>query len=128
VHFDRNGFAYVMDRTTARCCAPQVRDVDWAEKVDLKTGRPIKVREHSPLEVGRNVRLARRRWAARTSSPARVDPKEPNKFYCPTNNWCMEDEPQERTHTQQGTVYVFANVYMYPEKPGVTGKIKKFDV
>ena len=48
--------------------------------------------------------------------------------YCPTNNWCMEDEPQERTHTNQGTVYVFANVYMYPEKPGVTGKFKKFDV
>ena len=46
----------------------------------------------------------------------------------PTNNWCMEDEPQERTHTNQGTVYVFANVYMYPEKPGVTGKFKKFDV
>jgi glucose dehydrogenase len=25
-------------------------------------------------------------------------------------------------------VYVFANVYMYPEKPGVTGKFKKFNV
>jgi hypothetical protein len=23
-------------------------------------------------------------------------------------------------------VYVFANGYMYPEKPGVTGKFKKF--
>ncbi len=51
--------------------------------------------------------------------PCSVDPKEPNKFYCPTNNWCMELEPQERTHTQQGTVYVFANVYMFPEKPGI---------
>ncbi len=60
--------------------------------------------------------------------PCSVDPKDPTKFYCPTNNWCMEDEPQERTHTQQGTVYVFANVYMYPEKPGITGKLKKFDV
>ena len=60
--------------------------------------------------------------------PCSVDPKEPNKFYCPTNNWCMELEPQERSHTNQGTVYVFANVYMFPEKPGVTGKIKKFDV
>jgi glucose dehydrogenase len=48
--------------------------------------------------------------------------------YCPTNNWCMEDEPQERSHTQQGIVYVFANVYMYPEKPGITGKLKKFNV
>jgi glucose dehydrogenase len=60
--------------------------------------------------------------------PGSVDPKEPNIFYMPTNNWCMELNPQERTHTNQGTVYVFANVYMYPEKPGITGKIKKFDV
>jgi len=45
--------------------------------------------------------------------PGSVDPKEPNIFYMPTNNWCMELEPQERTHTIQGTVYVFANVYMY---------------
>ncbi len=34
----------------------------------------------------------------------------------------------KRTHTNQGTVYVFANVYMYPEVPGTTGKIKKYDV
>ena len=60
--------------------------------------------------------------------PGSVDPKDPTKFYMPTNNWCMEDEPQARTHTQQGTVYVFANVYMYPEKPGIMGKLKKFDV
>ena len=40
----------------------------------------------------------------------------------------MELEPQQRSHTTQGTVYVFANVYMYPEKPGITGKFKKFNV
>ena len=60
--------------------------------------------------------------------PCSVDPNEPAQFLLPTNNWCMESNPQERSHTQQGTVYVFANVYMYPEKPGVTGKIKKFNV
>ena len=60
--------------------------------------------------------------------PCAIDPTEPGMAYCPTNNWCMEDEPQERSHTQQGTVYVFANVYMYPEKPGITGKFKKFNV
>ncbi len=40
----------------------------------------------------------------------------------------MEDDPQARAYQQQGTVYVFANVYMYPERPGVTGRLKKFDV
>jgi glucose dehydrogenase len=101
---------------------------DWAEKIDMKTGRPIKVREHSPLERGRNVSACPSAMGGKDQQPASVDPKEPNLFYVPTNNWCMELEPQERTHTNQGTVYVFANVYMYPEKQGTTGKIKKYDV
>jgi glucose dehydrogenase len=101
---------------------------DWAEKVDLKTGRPVKVREHSPLELGRNVAACPSAMGGKDQQPGSVDPADPTKFYMPTNNWCMELEPQERTHTQQGTVYVFANVYMFPEKPGTTGKLKKFDV
>jgi lanthanide-dependent methanol dehydrogenase len=128
-HFDRNGFAYVLDRTDGTLLrANKYVTADWAEKIDLKTGRPIKVREHSPLEVGRNVQVCPSAMGGKDQQPCAVDPKEPNMVYCPTNNWCMEDEPQERTHTTQGTVYVFANVYMYPEKPGITGKFKKFDV
>ncbi|MGH8605014.1 MAG: PQQ-binding-like beta-propeller repeat protein, partial [Gammaproteobacteria bacterium] len=129
VHFDRNGFAYVLDRVDGTLLrAHKFVTVDWAEKVDLKTGRPVKVKEHSPFKVGVNTKACPSAMGGKDQQPCAVDPKEPNKFYCPTNNWCMEDEPQERTHTQQGTVYVFANVYMYPEKPGVTGKFKKFDV
>ena len=128
-HFDRNGFAYVLDRTNGTLLrANKYVTVDWAEKIDMKTGRPVKVREHSPLERGRNVSACPSAMGGKDQQPASVDPAEPNKFYVPTNNWCMELEPQERTHTQQGTVYVFANVYMYPEKPGTTGKVKKFDV
>jgi PQQ-dependent dehydrogenase (methanol/ethanol family) len=129
VHFDRNGFAYVLDRTDGSLLrAHKYVTTDWAEKVDLKTGRPVKVREHSPLERGRNVAACPSAMGGKDQQPCAIDPKEPNKAYCPTNNWCMELEPQERTHTQQGTVYVFANVFMYPEKPGITGKVKKFDV
>ncbi|MFA5950899.1 MAG: PQQ-dependent dehydrogenase, methanol/ethanol family [Hyphomicrobium sp.] len=129
VHFDRNGFNYVLDRTDGTLLrANKYVTADWAEKIDLKTGRPVKVREHSPLERERNVTACPSAMGGKDQQPCSVDPKEPNKFYCPTNNWCMELEPQERSHTNQGTVYVFANVYMFPEKPGVTGKIKKFDV
>jgi PQQ-dependent dehydrogenase (methanol/ethanol family) len=128
-HFDRNGFAYVLDRTDGTLLrANKYVTVDWAEKIDLKTGRPIKVKEHSPFAVGVNTSVCPSAMGGKDQQPCAVDPKEPNMVYCPTNNWCMEDEPQERTHTNQGTVYVFANVYMYPEKPGVTGKVKKFDV
>ena len=129
VHFDRNGFAYVLDRVDGTLLrAHKFVTVNWAEKVDLKTGRPVKVKKHSPFAVGDNTQACPSAMGGKDQQPCSVDPKEPNLFYCPTNNWCMEDEPQKRTHTQQGTVYVFANVYMYPEKPGTTGKIKKFDV
>jgi lanthanide-dependent methanol dehydrogenase len=129
VNFDRNGFAYVIDRTDGTLLrAHKYVTVDWAEKVDLETGRPIKVRDHSPLEVGRNVSACPSAMGGKDQQPGAFDPKQPNLYYMPTNNWCMELEPQERTHTNQGTVYVFANVYMQPEVAGTTGKIKKFDV
>ncbi len=129
VHFDRNGFAYVLDRTDGTLVrAHKYVTVNWAEKIDFKTGRPIKVPEHSPLEVGKTTQACPSAMGGKDQQPASVDPKDPTKFYVPTNNWCMTDEPQTRTGTQQGVVYVFANVFMYPEKPGVTGRLKKFDV
>jgi PQQ-dependent dehydrogenase (methanol/ethanol family) len=129
VHFDRNGFAYVLDRTDGTLLrAHKYVTVNWAEKVDMKTGRPVKIAEHSPLKAGVNTQACPSAMGGKDQQPVAVDPTDPANFYVPTNNWCMEDEPQVRSHTQQGTVYVFANVYMYPEKPGVTGKFKKFNV
>ncbi len=129
VHFDRNGFAYVLDRTDGTLLrANKYVTVNWAEKIDMKTGRPVKVPEHSPLKVGENTQACPSAMGGKDQQPVAVDPNDPANFYVPTNNWCMELEPQQRSHTTQGTVYVFANVYMYPEKPGVTGKFKKFNV
>ncbi|MCG8378117.1 MAG: PQQ-binding-like beta-propeller repeat protein, partial [Proteobacteria bacterium] len=106
VHFDRNGFAYVHDRRDGTLLrAHKFVTVNWAEKVDLKTGRPVKVKKHSPFAVGVNTQTCPSAMGGKDQQPCAVDPKEPNKFYCPTNNWCMELEPQKRTHTQQGTVY-----------------------
>jgi lanthanide-dependent methanol dehydrogenase len=129
MHFDRNGFAYMLDRTDGTLLrANKYVTVNWAEKVDMKTGRPVKVFEHSPLKVHENTQACPSAMGGKDQQPCAIDPKEPGMAYCPTNNWCMELEPQERSHTQQGIVYVFANVFMYPEKPGITGKLKKFNV
>ena len=129
IHFDRNGFAYVLDRADGTLLrAHKYVTTNWAEKVDMKTGRPVKVYEHSPLKAHGNTQACPSAMGGKDQQPCAIDPSEPGMAYCPTNNWCMEDEPQERSHTQQGIVYVFANVYMYPEKPGITGKFKKFNV
>ena len=129
VHFDRNGFAYVLDRTDGTLLeAHKYVDVNWAEKVDMKTGRPVKVYEHSPLLVNQMAQACPSAMGGKDQQPASVDPKDPQVFYVPTNNWCMQDTPQTRTSMQQGVVYVFANVYMYEDKAGVSGRLKAFNV
>ncbi|CAB4244038.1 Methanol dehydrogenase [Methylacidimicrobium sp. AP8] len=129
VHFDRNGFCYVLNRTDGTIIrANKFVTVNWAEKIDMKTGRPVKVKEHSPFEVGKAVQAYPSAMGGKDQQPVAVDPKEPNVFYAPTNNWGMTLEPMERAHTNQGSVYVFANVLMKPEKPGVMGRFKAFDV
>ena len=42
VHFDRNGFAYTLDRVTGELLVAEKYDpsVNWATHVDMKTGRP----------------------------------------------------------------------------------------
>lgn len=129
VHFDRNGFVYVHDRRDGTLLrAHKFVTVDWAEKVDLKTGRPVKVKKHSPFAIGVATPACPSAMGGKDQQPCAVDPTDPEHFYCPTNNWCMTDEPTERTHTTQGTVYVFANVHMKAEVPGILGKFKKFNV
>jgi PQQ-dependent dehydrogenase (methanol/ethanol family) len=129
VHFDRNGFVYVLDRTNGTLLeAHKYVTVNWAEKVDMKTGRPVKVYEHSPLLVNQMAQACPSAMGGKDQQPASVDPSDPQVFFVPTNNWCMQDTPQTRTSLQQGVVYVFANVYMYEEQPGVSGRIKAFNV
>jgi lanthanide-dependent methanol dehydrogenase len=129
VHFDRNGFAYVLDRTNGDLLeAHKYVAVNWAEKIDMKTGRPVKVGEHSPLMVGQMAQACPSAMGGKDQQPASVDPNNPEIFYVPTNNWCMQDTPQTRTSMQQGVVYVFANVYMYEHVPGVAGRLKAFNV
>ncbi len=129
VHFDRNGFVYVLDRTDGTLLeAHKYVSVNWAEKIDMKTDRPVKVSEHSPLMVNQMAQACPSAMGGKDQQPASVDPSNPQIFYVPTNNWCMQDTPQTRTSLQQGVVYVFANVYMYEEVPGVSGRIKAFNV
>jgi PQQ-dependent dehydrogenase (methanol/ethanol family) len=127
--FNRNGFAYVLDRRDGTLLkASKYTAVNWAESIDMKTGRPIKVPEHSPLERGKNVSAAPSAMGGKDQQPCSVDPAEPNVFFCGTNNWYMELDPQEKGNTMLGLPYVFANVLMKPNKPGALGIVKAFDV
>lgn len=129
VHFDRNGFAYVLDRRTGELLrAHNYVTVNWAKKISMKDDRPVRVLKHAPFEVGVTTQVCPSAMGGKDQQPVSVDLQNPAIFYVPTNNWCMEYTPTERTHTEQGQLYVFAKVYMYPEVPGVSGRLKKFNV
>ncbi len=55
LHAPKNGFFYVIDRSTGKLIsAEKIGKVDWAESIDLKTGRPVE-RKGARYEDGQEL-------------------------------------------------------------------------
>ncbi len=121
VHFDRNGFAYTMDRTNGALLVAEKYDpaVNWATHVDMETGRPVGVARYSTQANGEDVNTTNICPAAlgtKDQQPAAFSPKT-GLFYVPTNHVCMDYEPYKVSYTA-GQPYVGATVAMYPAPGG----------
>lgn len=122
VHFDRNGFAYTLDRTNGELLVAEKYDpkVNWATKVDMdknsKTyGRPLVVPQYSTEHQGEDVNTKNICPAAlgtKDQQPAAFSP-DTGLFYVPTNHVCMDYEPFRVRYTA-GQPYVGATLSMYP--------------
>ncbi|MBP2233585.1 PQQ-dependent dehydrogenase (methanol/ethanol family) [Sinorhizobium kostiense] len=122
VHFDRNGFAYTLDRSTGELLVAKKYDptVNWATEVvmDPKSeqyGRPQVVDQYSTEHNGEDVNTTGVCPAAlgtKDQQPATYSPKT-KLFYVPTNHVCMDYEPYRVSYTA-GQAYVGATVNMYP--------------
>jgi PQQ-dependent dehydrogenase (methanol/ethanol family) len=117
VHFDRNGFAYVLDRTDGKLLQANKYDprVNWATHVDLTTGVPEVVSQYAPGDQGadhntKNVCPAA--LGSKDQQPAAYSPVT-HMFYVPTNHVCMDYEPFKVSYTA-GQPYVGATLSMYP--------------
>ena len=107
VHFDKNGFAYTLDRATGRLLiAAAFAPVNWAKSVDLATGRPV-------LDPARQTGTSRGNvkgicpsleGGASPSSPAAYSPRT-HLFYTSTNNLCMDYAVTHASHLK-GTPFV----------------------
>jgi PQQ-dependent dehydrogenase (methanol/ethanol family) len=123
VHFDRNGFAYTMDRTTGALLVAEKYDpkVNWATHVDMRTGRPQVVKQYSTAQNGPDVNtkgVCPAALGSKDQQPASFDPNT-KLFYVPTNHVCMDYEPFKVEYTA-GQPYVGATLSMYPA-PGSHG-------
>jgi alcohol dehydrogenase (cytochrome c) len=122
VHFDRNGFAYTLDRISGELLVAEKYDpsVNWATKVDMDKnsrtyGRPQVVAQFSTEAQGEDVNTKNICPAAlgtKDQQPAAFSPKT-GLFYVPTNHVCMDYEPFRVRYTA-GQPYVGATLSMYP--------------
>ncbi len=117
VHFDRNGFAYVLDRTDGKLLEAEKYDpaVNWASKIDLASGKPVLVNQFGPGAQGadhntKNVCPAA--LGSKDEQPSAYSPVS-HMFFVPTNHVCMDYEPFKVSYTA-GQPYVGATLSMYP--------------
>jgi lanthanide-dependent methanol dehydrogenase len=107
VHFDKNGFAYTLDRATGRLLVAQpFAPENWAKSVDLATGRPL-VDPSKQTGVARgNVKgiCPSLEGGVSPASPAAYSPRT-HLFYTSTNNLCM-DYLASRASYLKGTPYM----------------------
>nr|WP_242685285.1 methanol/ethanol family PQQ-dependent dehydrogenase [Haematobacter massiliensis] len=122
VTFDRNGFAYTLDRASGELLVAEKYDpaVNWATKVDMDKnsatyGRPLVVAEYSTSQNGEDVNttgICPAALGTKDQQPAAYSPKT-GLFYVPTNHVCMDYEPF-RVSYSAGQPYVGATLSMYP--------------
>ena len=121
-HFDRNGFAYTLDRESGELLVAEKFDpaVNWATHVEMdpdsdQYGRPQVVAQYSTEQNGEDENTTGVCPAAlgtKDMQPAAYSPKT-NVFYVPTNHVCMDYEPFRVAYTA-GQPYVGATLSMFP--------------
>jgi PQQ-dependent dehydrogenase (methanol/ethanol family) len=117
VHFDRNGFAYTMDRATGEVLlAKPFVPMNWSTGVDLKTGRPQVVVDKRTDGGKKASYICPSLEGGKNQQPAAFSPLT-GLFYVPTNNLCMDFEARDVAYVA-GTPYIGGNA---PEVAGPGG-------
>lgn len=126
VHFNRNGFAYVLDRATGEVLSARPFGyLNWATGVDLRTGKPnvvpektthagVWTRDVCPPDIG-----------VKDQQPASYSPRT-GLFYVPTNHLCM-DYLTHHTSYIAGTPYWATNIKRRPAPGGYRGSLMAWD-
>jgi PQQ-dependent dehydrogenase (methanol/ethanol family) len=122
VHFDRNGFAYTLDRANGELLVAEKFDpsVNWASRIDLDKasatyGRPLVIEKYAPERKGEDettTGICPGALGAKNQQPAAFSPRT-GLFYVPTNHICMDYEPFH-VHFEPGLPYVGATLSLYP--------------
>ena len=105
VHFNKNGFAYTIDRMTGEVLkAAKFGNVTWADHIDLKTGEPAVNPGFEPHEGQITQNVCPGPTGVKDQEPAAFSPVT-GLFYVPTLNFCNAIEPLKALYIQ-GTPFM----------------------
>jgi PQQ-dependent dehydrogenase (methanol/ethanol family) len=123
---DRNGYVYVIDRTTGQVLSANPFGYITSTKgVDLSSGRLIDNPEMKP-EVGKVIRnICPAAPGAKDWQPSAFSPNT-GLVYIPHQNLCMDSESLEANYIA-GTPYVGTNARMYAGPGGNRGEFLAWD-
>ena len=124
---ERNGYIYVLDRTTGEVLSAEpFGPINSSKGVDLKTGRLIENPEKR-TGTGKVVRdICPTASGLKDWQPSAFSPRT-GLLYIPHNNLCMDEEGVEVNYIA-GTPYVGMNVRMVAGPGGNRGAFTAWDV
>jgi PQQ-dependent dehydrogenase (methanol/ethanol family) len=126
IHPGRTGFVFVLDRETGELLsAEKFQHVTWANKYDLKTGKPDEVPEKRTHFGTVTTGICPSSTGAKEFVPSAFSPKT-GLLYIPAHNTCMDYEGIEANYIA-GTPYLGADVKMYPGPGGFQGELLAWD-
>jgi len=115
VHFDKNGFVYTLDRATGELLSaePYV-PVNWARRIDLKTGRPeVDSTKLTGASRGTVKDICPSLEGGKNQQPAAWSPVT-RLFYLSTSNMCMD-------YTSFHAAYMAGTPYLSAGAPYTVG-------
>jgi lanthanide-dependent methanol dehydrogenase len=126
-HFDRNGFGYTFDANNGSLLvAEKVHPfVNWADKVDMKSGVPEKNAKYSTHQDYNAKGICPAALGTKDQQPASYSPRT-GLFYVPLNHVCMTYEPVESKYVA-GQPWVGATLTMFAGPDGVMGGFMAWD-
>ncbi len=115
---NRNGFFYVLDRTNGELLAANpFTKVNWADRIDLKTGRPVESDVTRKVRAGESVPEV---WPSgqggKNNEPMSYDP-ETGLVYANTLNW-TQSYKLTKPELRRGTFYLGVDFkgFEFPDK------------
>ncbi len=123
---DRNGYMYVIDRTTGQVLSATAYVYSTTTKgVDLKTGQLIRVDEKTPQVGKETVNICPTSPGAKDWQPSSFSPRT-GLVYVPHQNMCMDEEYTDANYIA-GTPYVGADTRYYAALGGNMGELMAWD-